>query len=748
MLRRGEGAPLETVLDPNTWASDEVLVFAVPSPDGALVAFGKAVGSTHDAVIHVLDVETGRLLPDRPRGTDHESLAWRPDASGFFYAACPEPGEVPAGDEAHWNAIYEHRLGSGAPARRIFGDDHVKEYWCSVKVSECGRFAVLYKWDFVHANVVYLLRLADDALVPVAPAMRSLNQVQVIGDSLLVHTDLDAPRGRLCVAPLTAPTEWRTLIPEELGHAADGHRRRRPALRRLLACGVASRAHPRRRRHLPPRPGAAGARLGESQRGGGVVSGVSGAWGGDEVWVGFTSYVQPPSVYRYDYAADRLTPYHVPDVGLDASAYVTDQVWYESRDGTRVSMFVIHRKDLPRDGRRPVRLSGYGGFNISVEPRFTALNAAWLKLGGVLAYANIRGGGEYGRAWHEAAVKTRRQNAFDDYIAAARWLVSAGYTTPSKLVSRGNSNGGLLVAVTAMQAPEAFGAVFCRVPLLDMLRFPRFGQQSAGDRRIRLARRSRRGRVSRRLFAVSQRPSRSPLSRDDVRAGVERPARAAARSAQDGRQAPGRSHAGRALSPAAAPGLGTRRRHHADGAHRTRRRRAELLLLGARRRTAVKQSQGAAGRVSKGLKAVRLGPIARCQSRNERSRLRSGTSSYSVRRRPNRTALKPFSGRVGIHSSASPTAAGFFHRLCSRQLRRLPAVDNEWQPPTTKLAASEQSQTTVAAISSGLAIRPTGSCAITGGLTPLTRIAAEARHHLGIDDARADRVDANVPIGA
>src|SRR6218665_159390 len=136
MLRRGQGAPLETVIDPNTWASDEALVFAVPSPDGALVAFGKAVGGTHAAVIHVLDVETGRLLPDRPRGTGHASLAWRPDASGFFYAACPQPGEGPAGDEAHWNAIYEHRLRAGVPARRVFGDDQVKEYWCSVKVSQ------------------------------------------------------------------------------------------------------------------------------------------------------------------------------------------------------------------------------------------------------------------------------------------------------------------------------------------------------------------------------------------------------------------------------------------------------------------------------------------------------------------------------------------------------------------------------------------------------------------------------------
>jgi prolyl oligopeptidase len=479
MLRRGEGAPLEPVLDPNTWPSDEVLVFAVPSPDGALVAFGKAVGSSHGAQIHVLDVETGQLLPDRPRGTSHESLAWRPDGSGFFYAACPEPGEVPAGDEAHWNAIYEHRLGSGAPARRIFGDDRVKEYWCSVKVSECGRFAVLYKWDFVHANVVYLLRLADDALIPVAPEMRALNQVQVIGDTLLVHTDLDAPRGRACIAPLAAPAEWHTLIPE----GADTLQTIAGVGGRLYAVYSQVASHRVRvyaedgaylREMALPALGSVNRNEGE-----GVVSGVNGAWAGDAVWVSFQSFVQPPSLYRYDYAADRLTPYHVPDVGLDPAAYETEQAWYESRDGTRVSMFVVRRKGQPRDGRQPVRLSGYGGFNISVEPRFTAVNTAWLKLGGALAFANVRGGGEYGRAWHQAATRTRRQNAFDDYIAAARWLVAAGYTTPARLASRGNSNGGLLVAVAAMQAPQAFGAVFCRAPTLDMLRFPSFGHMSS-----------------------------------------------------------------------------------------------------------------------------------------------------------------------------------------------------------------------------------------------------------------------------
>jgi prolyl oligopeptidase len=216
-----------------------------------------------------------------------------------------------------------------------------------------------------------------------------------------------------------------------------------------------------------------------SNSGDGTVSGVCGSWRGEDVWVNFESFLQPPSVYRYDYAADELVPYHVPDIDLDPDGYVTDQVWYDSRDGTRVSMFIVHRSDLPLDGQRPVRLTGYGGFNIPFEPRFTAANAVWLKLGGVLAVANIRGGGEYGREWHEAATKTRRQKAFDDFIAAARWLVAAGYTRPDRLAARGNSNGGLLVAVAALQAPEAFRGVFCRAGLLDMLRFPRFSHLGA-----------------------------------------------------------------------------------------------------------------------------------------------------------------------------------------------------------------------------------------------------------------------------
>jgi prolyl oligopeptidase len=455
-MRRDPDGPLETVLDPNTWLSTETLVYAVPSPDGKLVAFGKATGSTHDARIGILEVDTGSVLPDEPSGTSHMHPAWRPDSASFFYPAVADGKEV----------VLEHRVGAGED-RQVFGGH--PDYWCSVSVSDCGRYAVLYQWDFVHANIVSLLRLADDELVPVAATMQAVNQVQVIDDELLIVTDLDAPRGRLCKASLTSPTDWHTIIAEsnDTLQTVSGIGGR---LYAVFSHGASHRitvyaADGSRIRDIAL-PG-----LGSVNRneGSGVVSGVSGSWQGDEVWIEFQSYVQPPSIYRYDFDADTLTPYHVPDVGIEAE---TEQVWYASKDGTQVSMFVVRPKGA--DGPLPTRLSGYGGFGIAFEPRYAPVNAAWLEAGGVLAFANIRGGGEYGREWHEAAIGTKRQNAFDDYVAAARWLVATGRTTTDLLVSRGNSNGGILVGVTALQAPDAFRAVFCRAPTLDMIRFTRF----------------------------------------------------------------------------------------------------------------------------------------------------------------------------------------------------------------------------------------------------------------------------------
>lgn len=478
MIMRNGQTQAEVLLNPNTWPANEVMVFAEPSPNGQWLAIGKAVGSSHAPKIQIFSIETGDWLPDAPYGSDHNSVAWLPDSNSFLFTACPAPGDVPVGEESLWNAIYEHRLGS-ASDQRILGDDQHSEYWFDLRISENADYAVLYAWDYVHANTAYLLNLNDRSISQVTPQMQAINTVQVIGDTLLIHSDLDAPRGRVCVAPLATPQDWETLIPEGehllqsvIGVA--GH------YYVVFSQGGAHivRIYNTKGEYLRELPLPALGTV-NSNGGNGLINGISGTWAGDEVWIQFSSFLQASSLYRYHYDTNVLEPYYVPQLGIASEDYITKQVWYESADGTQVSMFLVHHKDLQRDQQNPVRLNGYGGFNISLEPRYSPLNVAWLKMGGVLAFANIRGGGEYGREWHQAALRTNRHKAFEDYIAAARWLVSSGYTTSSKLISRGNSNGGILVATTALQAPDAFGAVFCRAATLDMLTFPRFGYLSA-----------------------------------------------------------------------------------------------------------------------------------------------------------------------------------------------------------------------------------------------------------------------------
>ncbi|MGV3724610.1 MAG: prolyl oligopeptidase family serine peptidase [Actinomycetota bacterium] len=459
------------LLDPRAWEDGTSLVFAVPSPTGAHVAFGVAKDGADDARLRVLEVATRRVLPSIPYGRDHSDLVWLRDGSGFYYSACPESGE----DADYWKAVHLYLLASLDAGRRVFGEERRKEYWCRADVSECGRYAIYYKYDFVHACDIYLHRFGETDLTPVATGMSSLSRVQVIDEQLLIHTDRDAPRGRCCLAPLTDPTQWRTIIPEgkhvlQTVTGAGG---------RLYAVWSHGGHHVvtvhdldgafLRQVELPS--------LGTVNHhdGSGVVSGISGLWRGNDVRVSLQSVLQLPATYRYDYAVNELIPEHVPDAGFSAADYVTEQIEYQSSDGTQAPMLIVRHREAPRDGQRLVRLTGYGGFGITLEPRWTPFAATWLELGGMLAYAGIRGGGEYGKEGHDAARGRNRQRAFDDYIAAARWLVAAGWTQPERIASRGNSNGGLLVAVTAGQEPDAFGAVVSRAPLLDMLEFPRFG---------------------------------------------------------------------------------------------------------------------------------------------------------------------------------------------------------------------------------------------------------------------------------
>jgi prolyl oligopeptidase len=287
------------------------------------------------------------------------------------------------------------------------------------------------------------------------------------GPVFYFRTDLDAPRGRLIAIDITRPAReaWRTLIPER-EEVLEGV----SLLNEQFVAFYLRDAH-----HVLERYGKDGAFLGAIALPGlGSLLSLTGRREDAEMFYQFNSFVDPPAVYRYDFTTDTSVRLAGATVAFDPAPYTTNQVFATSKDGTRVPMFLVHRRDLVRDGRNPTLLYGYGGFDISLTPGFSVSRLVWLELGGVLAVANLRGGGEYGEAWHRAGMRENKQNVFDDFIACAEYLVAGGYTAPAKLAIQGGSNGGLLVAACMVQRPELFGAVQPAVGVLDMLRFHRF----------------------------------------------------------------------------------------------------------------------------------------------------------------------------------------------------------------------------------------------------------------------------------
>ncbi len=460
-------AEAQLLLDPNQWGS-KTLDLTVPSWDGSLLAFGVSEAGREDPRIQIMEVATGRVLADSLRGWRQGGIAWRPDNRGFFYTCNPQPGEVPKGEEEYWDAVYYHELGSPAgDDKKIFYHDSVKEYYHYAYLSEDGKYLFLVRGRF-YKNQVYFCKLdRPENPIPITADFDAQYSVTLINDKLLIWTDHEAPRGKVMVTDVSRPDRrhWRVLIPEtedKLEYLA--------AVAGKLYAVYTHRAHTlikifslagKYLRDLPlPTLGSAG---------------IRGYWSKPTVWVTFSSYTYPPSVFKYDFARDCLDLFHRPPVNIDSSLYFTEQVWYESYDGTRISMFLVHGRDMKKDGSRAVYLTGYGGFNISQSPYFSSSFVAWLEAGGIVAIPNLRGGGEYGQQWHQAGMREKKQNVFDDFLAAAEWLIREGYTRPDKLVIGGASNGGLLMGAAITQRPELFAGVYCGVPLLDMIRYHKFG---------------------------------------------------------------------------------------------------------------------------------------------------------------------------------------------------------------------------------------------------------------------------------
>ena len=468
--------PAHLLLDPNTLLKDGTVALRehAISSDGRYFAYALSDGGSDWQIWHVRDVSTGKDLPDEIRWSKAGGGSWRKDGSGFYYTAY----EAPKANEAlkasnEYEKLYFHKLGTPqSQDTLVYTRTDDPQWFVSGAVTDDGHYLIIQAnhGDEVQNTVlVQDLTTAGAPIVPVIPKPTAVyNVIGNIGSRLFVQTDAGAPRYRVIAIDLAKPDpqSWHTIVPEQ-----------RDTLDSVTLVGgqlvgaYLKDAHSAVHRFSPD-----GQPIGEVPLEGlGTVTGFQGQIEDSDTYYTYSGFTTPPSVYRLDLNSGVSTRWRQPKLaGFAASDYQTQQVFYSSKDGTRVPLFIVARKGTKLDGSNPTILYGYGGFNISEEPEFSPSVAGWLELNGVFALANIRGGGEYGRAWHEGGMKTHKQNVFDDFAAAAEYLIAQKWTSPQRLAIRGGSNGGLLVGATVEQHPELFAAAVPQVGVMDMLRFRDF----------------------------------------------------------------------------------------------------------------------------------------------------------------------------------------------------------------------------------------------------------------------------------
>jgi len=466
-------APRKVLIDPNRLSDDGTVAMASwePTRDGKLVAYSIADGGSDWRTWKVRNVETGEDLKDEVKWVKFSEVSWLPDASGFFYGryAEPLPGEELSGTN-YFQKVYFHKLGDDqANDRMVFERDDEKEWGFSPTVSDDGRFLVITNWRSTEpVSQVFVKDLTKEEQ-PVQPLITGFDAdyefVGNEGDEMFFITDADAPRRRLIAVNLDDASKRREVIAttSDVLQSASllGDRWFTVYLKdaRGLAKVHALDGSVIREIDLP---------------GLGSVNGFGGLRDAEETFFSFTNYVTPPSIYRIDLSDDQTSLWRKPIVAIDVEKFVTEQIFYTSRDGTKVPMMITRHRDSVLDGSHRTLLYGYGGFNISLTPAYAPSIVAWLDTGGIYAVPSLRGGGEYGRDWHEAGMIEKKQNVFDDFIAAAEELIRLKYTTSDRLAVRGGSNGGLLVGAVMTQRPELFGACLPAVGVMDMLRFHKF----------------------------------------------------------------------------------------------------------------------------------------------------------------------------------------------------------------------------------------------------------------------------------
>lgn len=465
----------QLLLDPNTLSSDGTVALASTSisHDGNLLAYALAASGSDWNEWKVRDARTGKDLPDHLKWVKFSGAAWSKDNRGFYYSryAEPKPGETLKGVN-YFQKLYYHRLGTAQTEDRlVYERPDQKEWGFGGSVTDDGRYLIINVWQGTdRRNRVFYLDLSapDSKVVELLNDFdASYSFIENDGNVFWFLTDLDAPRGRLIAIDITRPQKdrWTEVLPQKTETLQSVN-----VLNHQFVCSYLKDAQseikvfslqgsPIRTVDLP---------------GIGSASGFAGERGDTETFYSFTSFTVPGAIYRYDLTTGKSSVFRQPKVDFDPADYETKQVFYQSKDGTRVPMFITHKRGLRLNGQNPTYLYGYGGFNISLTPSFSVSLLAWMERGGVYAMPNLRGGGEYGEEWHHAGTKLTKQNVFDDFIAAAEWLIANGYTSSKKLAIAGGSNGGLLVGACMTQRPDLFAAALPAVGVMDMLRFQKF----------------------------------------------------------------------------------------------------------------------------------------------------------------------------------------------------------------------------------------------------------------------------------
>ena len=474
-VAEGLDAESRVLLDPNKLSQDGTVALAswVPSEDGNFVAVALASDGSDWREWKVLDVDSGMELADHVHWSKFSSASWTREGKGFFYSRYDEPQE---GKEFtgtnYFQKLYYHRLGElQAEDTLIYERTDEKEWGFDGRVTEDGRYLMVRIWRGTEEKYQVFYKDLQSPGSKVIELITGFDAEYVFianeGPVLWFMTDLDAPLRRVIAIDTTRPDResWNEVIPEAThvlrGISLVGERFFASYLKDAQTLVKVYAIDGRYQNDVKlPATGSAG--------------GFGGRRSDQETFYAFTNYTTPTQIYRYDIESGKSEIFRKPDVDVNPDNYMTRQVFYESNDGTRVPMFITHRRDVKPNGSNPTVLYGYGGFNNSLSPSFRVTNMVWLEAGGIYAVPNLRGGGEYGRQWHEAGIKDRKQNVFDDFIAAAEWLIDNKYTSRKELAIRGGSNGGLLVGAAMTQRPDLFGAALPAVGVLDMLRYHKF----------------------------------------------------------------------------------------------------------------------------------------------------------------------------------------------------------------------------------------------------------------------------------